>query len=237
MKVANFTYDRDDVYNLTYMLTLTRITSKDFVWNGYFGYSMEITNKGNERVYEKIQNILIGIDFSNNRFEGEISEVIGNLKGLHLLDLSHNILTGCIPSSLGNLTELESLDLSQNKLSGEILQQLLQLTFLEFFNVSNNHLKGQIPQGQQFSTFENDSFLGNTGLCGCPLTQKCKISETSTQPLPISKQGEFLKFPSKFDWVVIMMGYGSGLIIGFIIGQNVTTRKLQRVIKNFGRWR
>ena len=237
MKVANFTYDRDDVYNLTYMLTLTRITSKDFVWNGYFGYSMEITNKGNERVYEKIQNILIGIDFSNNRFEGEISKVIGNLKGLHLLDLSHNILTGCIPSSLGNLTELESLDLSQNKLSGEIPQQLLQLTFLEFFNVSNNHLKGQIPQGQQFSTFENDSFLGNTGLCGCPLTQKCKISETSTQPLPISKQGEFLKFPSKFDWVVIMMGYGSGLIIGFIIGQNVTTRKLQRVIKNFGRWR
>jgi hypothetical protein len=39
-----------------------------------FNYSMEMTNKGIERVYEKIQIILIVIDLSNNRFEGEISE-------------------------------------------------------------------------------------------------------------------------------------------------------------------
>ena len=97
-----------------------------------------------------------------------------------MLNISNNFLTGPIPSSLENLMELESLDLSQNKLSGEIPLQLLQLTFLAFFNASNNHLTRPIPQGKQFSTFENESYLGNTGLCGMPLTKKCKISKTLT---------------------------------------------------------
>ena len=127
------------------------------------------------------------------------------------------------------------MDLSQNRLLGEIPSQLLQLTFRAFFNASNNHLTGPIPQGQQFSTFENDSYLGNTGLCGVPLTKKCKISETLTQPPPNSKQGEGSNFPSKSDWVVIMMGYGSELIIGFVIGNNLTRRKLERFLKNFER--
>ncbi len=51
-----------------------------------------------------------------------------------------------------------------------------------------------------------------------------------------SKQGEDLKFPSKSDWVVIMMGYGSGLIIGFIIGHNLAIRELEQFAKKFGRW-
>ena len=218
---------------------LVAVTSNPSPYISYFengvSYSMEMTNKGIKTLYEKIQDHLIAIDLSSNKFEGEISEVIGNLKGLHLLNISINILTGPISSSLGSLTELESLDLSQNGLSGEIPQQLLQLTFLAFFNASNNHLTGPIPQGKQFSTFENDSYLGNMGLCGTPLTMKCKISKTMTQPPPNSKQGEGSNFPSKSDWVVIMMGYGSGLIIGFVIGNSLSIRKLERFLKNFGR--
>ncbi|KAL4602194.1 hypothetical protein ACB092_10G035900 [Castanea dentata] len=228
MKVSNAS-------NLTYMKVIARTTSVEYNWEFPFDYSIVMTNKGIQTEYEKIQGFLIAIDLSSNRFEGEISEVIGNLKGLHSLNLSNNILSGCIPSSLGNLTGLESLDLSQNKLSGEIPQQLLQLTFLGIFNVSNNHLIGPIPQGQQFSTFPNDSYLGNTELCGIPLTKKCKIHEPLTQPQPNSKQDEVLNFPSKSDWVVIMMGYGSGLIIGFVIGQNLTIRKLEWVFKNLRR--
>ncbi|KAM4119400.1 hypothetical protein ACJW30_03G055900 [Castanea mollissima] len=235
MKVANLKVERDNVFNSSYMIALTITQSAHFTWYGYFSYSLEITNKGIERLYERIQDILIAVDLSSNRFEGEISGVIGNLKGLHLLNLSNNILTGHIPSSFGNLIKLESLDLSQNRLLGEILQQLLQLTFLEFFNVSNNHLTGPIPQGQQFSTFENDSYLENTGLCGVPLTKKCKIPKTLTQPPLNSEQGEGSNFPSKFDWVVIMMGYGSGLINGIVIGNKLTIRKLGWFLKNFGR--
>ncbi|KAK4596536.1 hypothetical protein RGQ29_014542 [Quercus rubra] len=231
MKVANLTFDKDNAY----MVAFTTILSPDFTFDNDFSYSMELTNKGIKTLYQKIQDHLVVIDLSSNKFDGEISEVIGNLKGLHLLNISNNILTGPISSSLGNLRELESLDLSQNGLSGEIPLQLLQLTFLAFFNASNNHLTGPIPQGRQFSTFENDSYLGNTGLCGVPLTKKCKISETLTQPPPNSKQDEGSNFPSKSDWVVIMMGYGSGLIIGFVIGNNLTIRKWERFLKNFGR--
>ncbi|KAL4595646.1 hypothetical protein ACB092_12G106800 [Castanea dentata] len=85
-----------------------------------------------------VQEIFTALDFSSNRFAGDIPESIGNIKVLHLLNLSNNMLTGCIPPTLGNLAELESLDLSQNKLIGEIPQQLL--TFLESFNVSHNDL-------------------------------------------------------------------------------------------------
>ena len=231
MKVANLTFDKDNAY----MVAVTSTPAPYFSFENDFSYTLEMTNKGIKTLYQKIQDHLVAIDLSSNKFDGEISEVIGNLKGLHLLNISNNILTGPIPSSLGNLTELESLDISQNGLSGEIPQQLLQLTFLAFFYTSNNHLTGPIPQGQQFSTFENDSYLGNTGLCGMPLTKKCKISKTLTQPPLNSKQGEGSKFPSKSDWIVIMMGYGSGLIIGFVIGNNLTIRKLERFLKNFGR--
>nr|XP_023896564.1 receptor-like protein 9DC3 [Quercus suber] len=239
MKVANLTYSK--VGNLTYavsmanpiyLIVLFTITSQNFVWYRYFSFSLELTNKGIKIVYEKVQDTLKVVDLSNNRFEGEISEVIGNLKGLHLLNLSNNCLTGHIPSLLGNLTELESLDFSQNNLSGQIPQQLLQLTFLAFFNLSNNHLTGPIPQGQQFATFQSNSYLGNTGLCGSPLTKNC---ETSTQPPPNPKQGEGSNFPSKFDWIVIMMGYGSGLVVGLVIGNNLNIRKLERVVENLRR--
>jgi hypothetical protein len=51
--------------------------------------------------YEKIPDVFRVIDFSGNRFDGEIPFVLGSLKGLHLLNLSNNALTGHIPSSLG----------------------------------------------------------------------------------------------------------------------------------------
>ncbi|XP_059449543.1 receptor-like protein 7 [Corylus avellana] len=89
-----------------------------------YAYSMMMKNKGKDLFYEKVQELFINIDFSNNRFVGEIPESIGNLKGAQLLNLSNNAFIGRIPSSLKILVEMESLDLSQNKFSGDILQQL-----------------------------------------------------------------------------------------------------------------
>ncbi|XP_059449476.1 receptor-like protein 43 [Corylus avellana] len=102
--------------------------------------TITITNKGIMLKYEKIPDVLRVIDFSSNRFEGEIPCVLGSLKGLHLLNLSNNALTGHIPLSLGNLTQVESMDFSQNKLSGMIPAQLAELNFLASFNVSNNQI-------------------------------------------------------------------------------------------------
>ncbi|KAL8482324.1 hypothetical protein ACS0TY_028481 [Phlomoides rotata] len=38
----------------------------------------------------------------------------------------------------------------------------------------------RIPQAKQFSTFENDSYVGNQGLCGVPLTRKCEEESGAT---------------------------------------------------------
>jgi Leucine-rich repeat (LRR) protein len=198
-----------------------------------YTYSMMMTNKGNIMFYEKVQELFTAIDFSNNRFVGEIPKSIENLKGAQLLNLSNNYLTGHIPSSLGNLTELETLDLSQNKLSGEIPQQLTQLTFLEVFSVSHNCLMGRIPQGKQFDTFETNSFEDNPGLCGKPLTKKCGNSDKAPFKHSIFEASQDSRSPFEFGWKIVVIGYGFGFVVGVIIGPIVIARKHDWLIKTF----
>ena len=175
--------------------------------------SMMVTIKGSEIEFVKILNTFTTIDFSCNKFQGVIPECIGNLNSLRGLNLSHNYLTGYIPLSFKNLKMLESLDLSSNKLSGRIPQELTILTFLEVLNLSQNHLIGFIPQGNQFQTFGNDSYYGNPGLCGFPLSKRC-----TTDEIPYPSQEIEAKSESGFDWKITLMGYGCGLVIGLSLG-------------------
>ena len=197
--------------------------------------TITITNKGIMLNYEKIPSVFRVIDFSSNRFEGEIPKLVGSLKGLHSLNLSNNALTGPIPPSLGNLTNLESMDLSQNKLFGEIPAQLTQLFSLAYLNVSNNHLTGPIPRGNQLDTFQNNSFGGNPGLCGSPLSKKCgDFNYTPTPPYPF-QENQRSESPFEFGWKVVAIGYGCGFVIGVVIGHIVITRKCGWFVKFFGR--
>ncbi|XP_018838890.2 receptor-like protein 43 [Juglans regia] len=198
-------------------------------------YSIIITIKGVELEYKKIQDGLTVIDFSCNRFEGDIPEILGNLEGLRVLNLSNNAFTGHIPSSFANLTQLESLDLSRNKLFGKIPLELVQLNFLSKFNVSHNCLTGPIPQGQQFGTFPNTSFEGNRGLCGWPLSKLCGDSDISTPPPSTFEENQGPKLFFEFGWKVVVMGYGCGFVFGVVIGHIVTTRKQDWLIRIFGK--
>nr|XP_023929437.1 receptor-like protein 9DC3 [Quercus suber] len=210
-----------DKHGQMYMQENMNFTMTRYSWKSDYTYSMTFTNRGIEIAYERIPYIFIAMDLSSNKFEGEIPELVGKLKGIQLLNLSNNLLTGSIPSSLEKLTTLEALDLSQNKLSGEIPPQLTKLTFLAFFNVSNNHLMGPIPHGNQFNTFQGKSFGGNPGLCGSPLPKKCGNFEDSLHP-PLNQDSKLL---FEFGWKVVVIGYGCGFIIGVIIGQIVIAWK------------
>ncbi|GAB2289475.1 hypothetical protein Dimus_023785, partial [Dionaea muscipula] len=170
------------------------------------------------------------IDLSSNSLVGKIPDSIGNLVALHIVDLSGNNFTGSIPSSLMNLSDLEYLDLSHNLLSGEIPQQLSELTFLSQFNVSYNQLTGHIPQDSQFSTFGIDSFMGNPGLCGSPLDNKC--GNLGNEPPATDKEEES---SSVIDWVVRSMGCLSGLVVGIIVGHVITTNNHEWFVETFGR--
>ncbi|XP_052174960.1 receptor-like protein 7 isoform X2 [Diospyros lotus] len=221
------------------------IPSKEFQllpgiwWEHDFFYSMTITNKGVDRQYIKTLDIFIGIDLSSNKFEGGIPKSLGDLKALQLLNLSNNELSGGIPSFLGDLSNLEALDLAQNKLSGEIPQQLTQLTFLAFFNVSHNNLVGHVPKGHQFNTFQNNSYEGNSGLCGEPLSRHCgelDAPSPTLSPQPVDSEGsKDSTFPSGADWIVIFMGFGSGTTIGFAIGQMLTSKYHEWFLETFAR--
>ncbi|KAG4150193.1 hypothetical protein ERO13_D05G380400v2 [Gossypium hirsutum] len=182
---------------------------------GFYTYSIGIVMKGQDRELVKIFTMWMIIDLSNNQFEGGIPKVIGKLNLLKGLNLSHNNLIGDIPTSIRNLTSLEWLDLSSNRLSGTIPNRLADLPFLSSFNVSENQLHGQIPQGKQFNTFGNDSYEGNKGLCGFPVSKGCNIIDPAP-PNVLEKDGS--KSNIAFGWKVVLIGYGCGVVFGMSVG-------------------
>ncbi|KAM6579350.1 hypothetical protein CsatA_003124 [Cannabis sativa] len=191
------------------------VTSRNLTHIGdmYYQDSVIVVMKGFERELEKIISIFATIDFSRNNFEGEIPESIGKLKSLKGLNFSQNRLHGCIPMSLINLSNLEGLDLSSNDLSGEIPSKMADLTQLSYLNLSYNKLEGQIPRGNQFDTFNNDSYEGNIKLCGFPLSKSC-----STEMKREDDDGEEHTDHIILVWKIVMAGYGCGLIIGISLG-------------------
>ncbi|XP_014502903.2 probable LRR receptor-like serine/threonine-protein kinase At4g36180 [Vigna radiata var. radiata] len=177
---------------------------------------------------------LILLDLSLNKLSGQIPSSISNLQYLVSLDLSHNRLKGPLPNkitSLSNLTRLYfndnllnetipvwclslpsllELDLSDNQIPTE----LTNLNFLEVLNFSYNHLVGEIPEGKQFNTFENNSYIGNSGLCGFPLSKNCNSTKQQSPSSPNFWQEERFEF----GWKAIVIGYGCGLIFGIGLG-------------------
>ncbi|TYI38404.1 hypothetical protein ES332_A02G024800v1 [Gossypium tomentosum] len=207
--------------SLKAMMQITNDDKAKLVYIGeqYYQDSVTIFNKGIGLFYQKILTTLTCLDLSNNSFHGRIPEEIQMLRSLKVLNLSYNSFSAKIPVALQNLKDLESLDLSQNDLSGKIPPQLTTLTFLEALNLSYNPLEGSIPQGNQFSTFSNDSYRGNPKLCGQPLSKKCNEVGLLMPPPPGEEEQSWLYAMS--TWKIFLIGYGSGLVAGLCIGYTV----------------
>ncbi|TYJ39213.1 hypothetical protein E1A91_A04G051200v1 [Gossypium mustelinum] len=195
----------------------------NYMGGNYYQASIIITMKGLDFKLERILTSFTVIDFSSNHFKGSIPKEVGELNSLIVLNFSHNSLAGNIPPSFGKMAALESLDLSSNKLQGRIPVQLTDLTFLGALNLSHNNL-GQIPLANHFDTFSNDSFDGNSGLCGFPLSKKCGNNQEPKSP-PSTVADEF---ETTLVWKIAAMGYGSGLVLGLSIGYIVFTTERPR---------
>ncbi|KAI5659444.1 hypothetical protein M9H77_28237 [Catharanthus roseus] len=171
---------------------------------------VELTIKGLDLELVKILKNYAYIDLSCNKFHGPIPDAVGRLKEVYILNFSHNAFTGSIPSSIGNLIQLGSLDLSTNQLTGAIPHALANLTFLSLLNLSYNQLTGKIPSGFQFQTFSDNSFWGNTGLCGFQLNISCEYKKVNE----MLKEAQIKK--KEIDWEYISAG------IGFVLGLVIT---------------
>ncbi|CAJ2653830.1 unnamed protein product [Trifolium pratense] len=73
-----------------------------------------------------------------------------------------------------------------------------------------------IPKGQQFDTFGNDSFEGNTMLCGFQVSKSCKKDEDRPSHSTSEDEEE-----SGFGWKAVAIGYACGAISGLLLGHNV----------------
>ncbi|EOA29840.1 hypothetical protein CARUB_v10012934mg [Capsella rubella] len=184
---------------------------------GYYHDSLVLINRGSALELERIFKLYTTIDFSGNKFEGEIPTSIGLLKDIRVLNLANNAFTGRIPSSMGNLTVLESLDVSQNKLSGEIPQELGNLSFLAYMNFAHNQLSGLIPGGNQFRRQNCSAFEDNLVLFGPSLDEVCRnkhtpASQQNETPESEEEEEEFL------SWIAAGIGFIPGIAFGLAMG-------------------
>ncbi|XP_039173353.1 receptor-like protein 7 [Eucalyptus grandis] len=181
----------------------------------YYQDTVSVTIKGRQVELMKILTLFTLIDFSCNNFEGPIPDTLGALEALYFLNLSNNAFSGPIPLSLGHSHQLESLDLSRNDLNGTIPTQLSDLNFLSVLNLSYNKLEGSIPAVKQFLTFSEDSFKGNSRLCGFPLPTKCSDPDgKGTGPLD-SFEGNAGDSDDSEKW--FYMSISLGFVVGFWI--------------------
>ena len=64
----------------------------------------------------------------------------------------------------------------------------------------------------------NDSYYGNRGLCGFPITKACGNDE-GQEPSPSSTiQEDDFEFENGFHWKVVLLGYGCGFMFGLGLG-------------------
>lgn len=133
--------------------------------------------------WEPNKNKVISIQLPDMGLKGEFPRGLQNCSGLTSLDLSNNDLYGTIPWDISKiLGYIVDLDLSNNQFSGTIPVNLANCSNLYSLKLDYNNLEGPIPPeiDSEFHRLRTFSFSNNSGLCGGPQLEACKIDNHRT---------------------------------------------------------
>ncbi|KAJ0986643.1 hypothetical protein J5N97_004999 [Dioscorea zingiberensis] len=132
---------------------------------------------------------------SGNQLSGQLPSELSELKNLKRLDISKNNFSGDVPSGLTKISGLVTFLAEDNQLTGSI--PAFDFDNLQQFNVSNNLFSGAIPRDGDL--FSNESFFGNSGLCGQPLAEACA---PAAPPMPLNESS-----PPSIEKTLMYLGY------------------------------
>ncbi|KAG4150129.1 hypothetical protein ERO13_D05G376366v2 [Gossypium hirsutum] len=156
---------------------------------------------------------------------------------IQIFDLSSNYFSGPLPvryiNSFEAIINLEKIESTMSYMGlndlggggfytysigivmrGQDMELVKIFTMWMIIDLSNNQFEGY-SKGKQFNTFGNDSYEGNKGLCGFPVSKGCNIIEPAP-PNVLGKDGS--KSNITFGWKVVLIGYGCGVVFGMSVG-------------------
>ncbi|THG03184.1 hypothetical protein TEA_008536 [Camellia sinensis var. sinensis] len=199
---------------------------------------------------------LIALDLSHNQLQGMIPSSISQLEHLESLDFADNNLIGKVKIDIFlKLLNLNAFYLSGNKLTvlsknstNTTLPKIISLglascnlrefpDFLRFQDELRIVFLGNLPS-DYFHNWNAMKMAKTEIWTYMQEASESLIAGTWTSSLPppsLSFQSDDSKFPSGVDWIVIFMGLGSGLIVGLVIGQALTTRYHEWFVMTFGK--
>ncbi|XP_031478269.1 receptor protein kinase-like protein ZAR1 [Nymphaea colorata] len=129
----------------------------------------------------RLRTLMLG----HNNFVGALPPEFGaSFSDLQMINLSYNGFEGPIPSEIGSLSNLQgTLDLSHNRFSGPIPASLGGLPENLYIDLTYNNLSGPIPRNGSLDNRGPTAYIGNPGLCGLPLKNRCP-GDSPGLPLP-----------------------------------------------------
>lgn len=85
------------------------------------------------------------LDFSSNKFAGNLSPGLGNCSKLEVFRAGHNYLSGSLPEDIYDAPKLEEIAIPANSFYGEVSDRIVNLTNLAILDLCFNHFSGVLP--------------------------------------------------------------------------------------------